>query len=122
MLSEETLYEYKAVVASKYDGVYDGDTIYLDIDLGMFTWKNAQPIRLLDVSAPEVRGEEKEQGFVVRDHVKTLIKPGDEVRVRTIRDKRSFNRWIGIVWFKSDDGAWRSINDVINTFLESMRS
>jgi micrococcal nuclease len=39
---EHTLYNYKAVVTS----VYDGDTCTVDIDLGLHTWIRGEKSRL----------------------------------------------------------------------------
>lgn len=46
------LYHYAAQVVS----VYDGDTITVDIDLGLEVWLKGQKIRLLNIDTPEVRG------------------------------------------------------------------
>lgn len=51
----EPAYLYRAEVVS----VVDGDTIDVDIDLGFYIWIKKQRIRLLDIDAPEMRGESK---------------------------------------------------------------
>ena len=45
-------YIYKAMCV----GVYDGDTVTLDIDLGFNHSMNNQKIRLFGINTPEVRG------------------------------------------------------------------
>ena len=66
---EMVLYQYKAKVMS----VYDGDTIRVDIDLGLKTWIKNESIRLGRINAPEVRGSEKVKGIKSRDYLRKLI-------------------------------------------------
>ncbi len=47
-------------------GVYDGDTVDLLFQSGVNNWQ-VWSTRLLDIDAPEVRGKEKELGFITRD-------------------------------------------------------
>jgi len=75
-------YTYKAHVI----GVYDGDTITVDIDLGMSTWKKNVKLRLARIDTPEVRGKERAQGLQVRDYVRVLIL-NQEVIIKTTKDK-----------------------------------
>lgn len=92
------LYNYRAKVIS----VYDGDTITVDIDLGMDIWIRKQKIRLANIDAPEVRGEEKEEGIKSREWLRDKIL-GKEVVIQTIKDKRGkYGRWWGEVWLEED--------------------
>jgi len=75
-------YTYKAYVTK----VYDGDTITVDIDLGMNTWKKDVTLRLARIDTPEVRGKERSQGLQVRDYVRVLIL-NQEVIIKTTKDK-----------------------------------
>ena len=75
-------YKYKAHVT----GVYDGDTITVDIDLGMDMWKKNVKIRLNRIDTPEMRGPEKIVGKQVRDYVRVLVLDQDVVLI-TIKDK-----------------------------------
>jgi micrococcal nuclease len=52
---ELTLYHYKA----KVESIYDGDTVRVNIDLGLKTWNMDEPIRLLGITAPELRGKSR---------------------------------------------------------------
>ena len=52
------MHEYRAFVRK----IYDGDTITVDIDLGFDIILHKQKIRLLRINAPEVRGEQREEG------------------------------------------------------------
>ena len=86
-------YLYKALVV----GVYDGDTITVDIDLGMSTWKKNVKLRLARVDTPEIRGEEREQGLQVRDYVRDLIL-NREVTIKTFKDATGkYGRYIAEV-------------------------
>ena len=63
------MYEYNAKILS----VYDGDGVFdAEIDMGMNLFQR-KDIRLFGVDTPEMRGEYKEAGKVVRDFVRNLI-------------------------------------------------
>ena len=86
-------YTYKALVV----GVYDGDTITVDIDLGMNTWKKNVKLRLARIDTPEIRGVEKEEGKRVRDYVRVTILD-KEVVIKTSKDKTGkYGRYIAEV-------------------------
>ncbi len=80
---QASLYHYAANVIS----VYDGDTITVDIDLGMSLWKKGERLRLWRINTPEVRGESRTEGLKARDYVRSLVE-GRQVLLRTILDKR----------------------------------
>jgi len=89
-------YTYKAKVVK----VYDGDTITVDIDLGLDVWIHDQKIRLYGIDTPEVRGAEKVKGLLVRDHLRKMIM-GKEIILETFKDKKGkYGRWLGTVWFQ----------------------
>jgi len=91
---QSVLYTYKAKVTA----VYDGDTITVDWDLGRSIWMRGEKIRLWGIDAPEVRGEEREQGILARDALRELIL-GKEITLRTIKDsKGKYGRYLGIVF------------------------
>ena len=97
--NEKSLYVYKAVVT----GVYGGDTVTMDIDLGFSVTLKGQKIRLLGLNAPEVRGEQKELGLVTRDRLRQKIL-GRRVFLETHRDKKGkFGRWLGTIWLGDED-------------------
>lgn len=68
---------YEATVIS----VYDGDTITVDLDMGMRVWQKSVRIRLLGLDAPEMTGPEKPQGIISRDALRALLPIGVKVRV-----------------------------------------
>ena len=57
------MYEYKVKEVIK---VYDGDTITVILDLG-FNVTKLEIIRFAWINAPELRGEEHDQGIISRD-------------------------------------------------------
>ena len=76
------LYTYKAEVT----GVYDGDSVTIDIDLGLGTWRRGEKLRLYGVDTPEVRGESREAGLIARDFLRALVL-GKPVIIRTHKDQ-----------------------------------
>ncbi len=66
---EGQLYYYKAKIIS----VYDGDTVRVDIDLGLSTWIKNEKLRLARINAPELRGDEREAGMAARDFLREYV-------------------------------------------------
>jgi len=112
--SKSKLYYYVAQVIE----VYDGDTITVDLDLGLGLWRHEQTIRLWRVNTPEVKGEEKARGLQVRDFVSNMIlnKP---ILLRTILDRRGqdrtekFGRLLGEVLIEGPNGEVVNLNDLL---------
>lgn len=92
------MHEYRAFVRK----IYDGDTVTVDIDLGFDIILHKQKIRLLRINAPEVRGEQREEGLKSRDALRQKI--GNKwVKLRTQKDKKGkFGRWLGEIWFEEE--------------------
>ena len=87
------MYTYQAKVTS----VYDGDTITVDIDLGLCVWVRSQKIRLHGLDAPELRGDSRPHGLESRDKLRELI-DGKTVTLRTHKDdKGKYGRWLGTI-------------------------
>ena len=83
---ESSLYHYRAVYRSNYDG----DTLKLDIDLGMGVWLHNQSVRLYGIDTPELRSRdraEKERAIKARDFVRELLFVDDELIIQTHKDK-----------------------------------
>lgn len=99
MSVDASLYVYRAVVRS----VYDGDTIRVDWDLGASIWMRNEPIRLYGIDAPELRGEEREAGLAARDWLRERI-DGKEIVMRTIKDaKGKYGRYLAVVFREGED-------------------
>lgn len=106
---ENTLYHYKAIVSS----VYDGDTCTVDIDLGLSTWIHGEKLRLYRINAPELRGEEREAGLRSRDFLRSQIE-GREVMIQTIKDKKGkYGRYLADIWMDDAEGNPVNINDLM---------
>lgn len=89
------LYEYKAIVKR----IYDGDTIYVDIDLGFGVWLKYQTIRLYEINCPEIRGVNKVAGFAARDILIKWVPIESEILLRTHKDaKEKYGRWLGEIY------------------------
>ena len=88
------MYEYRAKVVK----VYDGDTITVDLDLGFDITAKKTKLRLANIDAPELRGEDRPAGIASRDRLRELIL-GKNVRVKTFKDKKGkYGRYIAVVY------------------------
>jgi micrococcal nuclease len=106
---EHTLYHYKAIVTS----VYDGDTCTVDIDLGLHTWIRGEKLRLNRINAPELKGNEKTEGLKSRDFLRSKIE-GKEITLQTIKDKQEkYGRYLAEIWLEESTGKFININDLI---------
>jgi len=98
------MYVYKAIVVK----IVDGDTIDLDIDLGMFCWLKDQRVRLKGIDTPEIRTQdliEKSHGFMAKTYVELYCPVGSEVIIKTLLDKKSkFGRLLGEI-YKNDENV-----------------
>lgn len=87
-------YCYRAQVV----GVYDGDTITADIDLGLGVWLKGVKLRLLGLNTPEVRGSDRGSGIVARDWLRRQVQD-QSVIIQTQKDDREkYGRLLAIVW------------------------
>ncbi len=106
---EKTLYHYKAKVTD----VYDGDTITVEIDLGLHTFIKGEKIRLHRINAPEVKGVEKEKGIKSRDFLRRKIL-GKEILLETIKDKdEKYGRYLGEIFLEAKKDQFININDLL---------
>ena len=106
---ENRLYHYRAFVVS----VYDGDTITVNIDLGLKTSVNGEKIRLHRINAPEVRGKEREVGLKSRDRLRELVL-NKNILLETVKDRRGkYGRYLGEIWVKLNGNKYTNINDLL---------
>lgn len=106
---DNQLYNYKAKVV----GVYDGDSVTLDIDLGFKIWMRNQKVRLYGIDTPEIRGEERPDGLVAKDRLKELILD-KEVMITSYRDKSGkYGRWLVTIFLKDQSNTWENINQLL---------
>ena len=103
-----SLYQYRATLLR----IIDGDTIHLDIDLGLDTHHRVT-IRLAGINTPEVHTLE---GQAARDHLCGLIAPTGPLMpppllVHTTKDRREkYGRYLGTLWLAGEDTTTPSIN------------
>ncbi len=108
------LYYYSAHVTA----VYDGDTVTVDVDLGLGVFKHNQTIRFWKVNTPELRGPDRKRGLEVRDFVRDHVLDQD-VLLRTILDKRGedqtgkFGRLLGEILVEDKHGEIININELL---------
>lgn len=92
-------YYYHALCTS----VYDGDSITLDISLGLGVYLHNQKIRLIGINTPEIRGKERPLGLQARDRLRELILDRDVI-VRTHLDRTGkYGRLLGTVYVDDVD-------------------
>lgn len=83
------MYEYRA----KCLRVVDGDTIHVDVDLGVDIHVNLT-VRLYGIDTPELSSPE---GQSVRAYVSGVLL-GKEFTLKTLKDKREkYGRYLGII-------------------------
>lgn len=70
------MYEYKGILVR----VVDGDTIIVDIDLGMSMWIHKVRLRLLHINAPEMKTPE---GPPAKAYLESLLKEGQALSINT---------------------------------------
>jgi len=86
------MYNYKAHIKA----VYDGDTVTAVVDLGFLHYQEMK-LRLYGIDTPELRGDEREAGIVVRDIVREMIL-GKEVEIHTFKDKQGkYGRYLATI-------------------------
>ncbi len=86
------MYQYKAKIID----VYDGDTVTAVVDLGFLHFQEMK-LRLYGIDTPELRGEEREQGLVVRDILRGLILD-KEVEIHSYKDKQGkYGRYLATI-------------------------
>lgn len=104
-------YHYKAKVYS----VYDGDTITLIVDQG-FGDRSKKTFRLSRINAWEVRGEEREEGLEARDYVRSVLRKGQWIYIKTEKDKTGkYGRYLADIYIIShaigEEPKFVNIND-----------
>lgn len=101
-----SLYEYRA----RANKVVDGDTLHLNVDLGMDTTVNLT-VRLYGLNAPEMGTA---TGIQAREFVLDWLAqhaPSGRFLLRTIKDRREkYGRYLGVIL--SEDGQ-AVLNDML---------
>ena len=90
--------------------VYDGDTLTVEI-------KYTVKVRLLDCWAPEVRGENKEEGFKSRDHLRKIVLNKEAIlsvpseKANSLDDLFTFGRVLGYIWVDGKNVSKTMVED-----------
>jgi micrococcal nuclease len=77
------MFQYSAKVVR----VVDGDTVYLDIDLGFFL-RMTIDVRLRGVNTPEIRGATRAAGLAAKSYVESAIPAGSLIIVTTYKQEK----------------------------------
>jgi len=84
---------------AKIEQVIDGDTIVVDLSLGLGVVLDHQYIRLYGINAWEIKGEEREKGFLAKEYLEKILQEGKveiEIRPEWGRNgKGKYGRWLG---------------------------
>lgn len=96
------MYEYKIKEIKK---IYDGDTITVVIDLGFGVYKTDK-LRLAFINAPELRGEEHDEGIKSRDWLRdklySSMDSGTDIIIKTSKDRKGkYGRYIADIFIGS---------------------
>lgn len=109
MTADRHLYRYAATVTN----IYDGDTITVDLDLGLNIHHQDRTVRLWGINTPEVRGPQRPQGLTARDWLRNLITDTDII-LRTHKDSTGrYGRLLAEIFHQDDDGQWVNINQAL---------
>jgi len=85
-----SIYQYRASVLS----VVDGDTIWVQIDLGFDAYQNMS-LRLAGINTPEMSTPE---GRAARDWLVARLEPFEEIIIETIKDrKEKYGRYLAYI-------------------------
>ena len=77
----------------------DGDTIVVDLQLGLGVVLDNQYIRFYGIDAWEISGEEREKGLEATKHLEERLNKGNiEIEIRPEWGKGKYGRWLGIIY------------------------
>ena len=108
---QKNYYLYKATVVR----VVDGDTVDLEIDLGMNVFVKER-VRLARINTPETYGvkkdsEEYKAGMKAKERLEELIL-GKEIALETVKDKKGkYGRYLGEIYTTGPD--WICVNSLL---------
>jgi len=87
------MYTYKAKVVR----IVDGDTIYVDIDLGFFL-RQTMKVRLKGINTPEIKGPSRPEGLKVKKFVEDTLADCPSIIVKTSKIGK-YGRYIADILF-----------------------
>ena len=98
------MYEYSAEIIKHVDG----DSIWMRVDCG-FKMHFEDNFRLLGINAPEVRGEEKEEGIKSAEALAELLPLGTSVRIETTKPGK-YGRWLCTIFLSRENEEELNVN------------
>jgi micrococcal nuclease len=100
------IYEYNA----RLTRVVDGDTVWLDVDLGFGVHTNAD-FRLFGIDTPEVIGTTRVAGLAAKVELERLLALGT-LRIQTHKGDESdkYGRWLADLFVRQGDGTELHVN------------
>lgn len=108
------MYQYQAVIRK----VIDGDTVEIDIDLGLSIWVHGEHVRLYGIDTPEVFGvkagsPEWVAGTKASEFVKSVLHAGDIIIIETIKDQKGkYGRYLVVVYAKIDQSIFAGLTNI----------
>lgn len=95
----ENLFNYSARMV----GLYDGDTVYLDIEICPGQLMRNVHIRLSGIDTPEMRGAERPEGLVSKQAVLERLE-GKPLLINTEKDKTGkYGRYLAWIWESNEN-------------------
>lgn len=106
---DNALYYYNIDITK----IYDGDTVTANIHLGFGCMLLKQKIRLFGINTPEIRGNERIQGLLVKEKLIEFVS-GKNITLQSIKDtKGKYGRWLGILYADNENiNEWLVLNDM----------
>ncbi len=89
------MFQYAATVVR----VVDGDTMYIDIDLGFFI-RMTVSVRLMGINTPELKGATREAGLASKAYVANALPVGSLVVVTTYKAEK-YGRYLADVYYRT---------------------
>jgi micrococcal nuclease len=101
------IYEYNA----RLTRVVDGDTVWLDVDLGFGVHANSD-FRLYGINTPEVIGATRAAGLAAKAELERLLSLGS-LRIETHKGDESdkYGRWLANLYVRQVDGVELRVNE-----------
>lgn len=90
--------------------VVDGDTVYLDVDLG-FNARMTLDFRLAGINTPEIVGVQKTAGLAAKSELERLLSLGSLTILSAKADK--YGRWLVTIFVHPLKGTAINVNDAL---------
>ncbi len=101
-VGEFPTFHYRATLVR----VVDGDTIVVNADLGLSTYRRIS-LRIAGINTPEINkgsASEIEAGIDARDALLDIVPVGTPLWIKTYKDRRSFDRYVADVFVSITGG------------------